>query len=539
MKKNYKLLPLFLCGLTVVGGGLSSCGPDNPPGPPVNNEEEEIELTNTMVYAVGDSTVCSFNDAYYYPRYGYATQLRNYFDTKAGFNNLALSGRSSKSFIEEANYNTLKGEIGEGDYLIIGFGHNDEKSDDEARFTNANGDVTDSTSFKYYLYEKYVKLALNAGATPILCTPIVRASTTNNYSGADGHITANGDYAQAIRDLGTQYNITVIDLTEITKNKYTELGFNEAQYYHAVTSGTKDANGNIVPNMSSVDKTHLNIYGAKFVAYSFAQALKNTNCNLRHYVLPNIAEPTKENDLVMDSNYKYVSYSAPNLVAYNAPAHLSTMTEGWYGVGFGDTGGDPSSAGNGFIAKESSEGVFEVGQYLSGTNKGKISSTTEGFAFLFRQVEMSKNFTITAQAKVLTTALTKQAGFGLMLRDDSYINLRDASIVSNSVTAGLLCDSSFMNVLFSRENGALNKGTDTVQSLYQVGDEATLTITRVGQSITTTVVYNGETYSHTYYDFDVAAIDNEYMYVGMFATRGTTVEFTSVNFEITGESQGA
>ena len=29
------------------------------------------------------------------------------------------------------------------------------------------------------------------------------------------------------------------------------------------------------------------------------------------------------------------------------------------------------------------------------------------------------------------------------------------------------------------------------------------------------------------------------MYVGMFANRGTVVEFTNLTFEITGESQGA
>ena len=96
-----------------------------------------------------------------------------------------------------------------------------------------------------------------------------------------------------------------------------------------------------------------------------------------------------------------------------------------------------------------------------------------------------------------------------------------------------------MGVLFSRESSKLNKGLEKIADYYQVDDTATFTIERVGQSITTTVVYNGVTYTNTYYDFDLFAVDNNYMYVGMFANRGTIAEFTNVEFVITGESQGA
>ena len=37
-----------------------------------------------------------------------SAQLLNYFDTKLQITNLALSGRSSKSFLTENNYDTLK-----------------------------------------------------------------------------------------------------------------------------------------------------------------------------------------------------------------------------------------------------------------------------------------------------------------------------------------------------------------------------------------------------------------------------------------------
>ena len=74
------------------------------------------------LWIVGDSTVCEFNDNYYYPRYGYGTQIENYLDGTYEVRNLALSGRSSKSFLEEDNYKTLTGANGmkSGDVLIVG-----------------------------------------------------------------------------------------------------------------------------------------------------------------------------------------------------------------------------------------------------------------------------------------------------------------------------------------------------------------------------------------------------------------------------------
>lgn len=505
------------------------------------------ELSNTTLYVVGDSTACDYSkgadtmtdDTYYYPRYGYATQLYNYFSDKVTISNLALSGRSSKSFLEEANYQTLKASIKEGDYLLIGFGHNDEKNDDDTRFTDASKPTTDSTSFKYSLYENYIKLAEDKGATPILCTPIVRLDKTNSYTGNYVHdlTTKNiGDYRQAIIDLGSEKNVEVIDLTTITKNIYTNLGYDEARYLHAMPSGY--SNGEIVPQVDGVDATHLNIYGAKTVSYNIASSLSSSNCKLSKYVNENITAPTKDNDLVKWKNAYASAYDVPDFSTYSAPSHFTTITEGWFGTGFGDCGGDPATASNGYYACETSEGVFKVGQ-TAGSSKGKIASGSEGYAFLGKQVSINDNFTITAEAKILTTASTKQAGFGLMLRDDCYLPTKDSSKVSNYVAAGLLCEESSMNALFSREAKTLNKGSNPISGLYAVDDTATLSITRLGQVVTTSITYKGTTYTQAYTDFDFQAIDQQYFYIGMFANRGTTVEFTNVVYTYTGTSLGA
>ena len=75
------------------------------------------------LYLVGDSTVASFNDyTYFYPRFGYGTKLQDYFNNVEVIN-LALSGRSSKSYLKEKNYLKLKELLKDGDYLLIGFWH--------------------------------------------------------------------------------------------------------------------------------------------------------------------------------------------------------------------------------------------------------------------------------------------------------------------------------------------------------------------------------------------------------------------------------
>ncbi len=545
MKKRTLLLPLaalLLFSCNSGSGNTSNTGSkENPTSETPNTTEtntttsENTTPTTTpaTMFLVGDSTVCSFEDAtYYYPRYGYGTQIGNYFNSTLKVENLALSGRSSKSFISEENYTALTSRIKKGDYLMIGFGHNDEKNDDPLRFTNPNGGVEDETSFKHYLYTYYIKVAQDKGATPILCTPVMRANPSDDYTGSSAHVTDDGDYVKCIKDLGTQYNVTVVDLAAKTKTLYETIGYDEAINYHAWT----------INNKASVDKTHLNIFGAKNVAYMFAEEIKNSSNTLKDYVLENITAPTKEKDLVSNPNFVESTYTEFNGSTYVPESMFANFTsEGWYGTAFGDTGGAPNSSSNGYLAQETAPGVFKVGQTGTASPKGKITSSSDGFAFAFRQVSVGKNFTITVDMKVLTEANVKQAGFGLMLRDDVYVNQvsSNPAIKSNYVAAGLVCSETSMNALFRRENATLAKESNVIQGHYAVDDVAKATITRVGQSIETKFVYKDVTYTQTYYDFDLVAVDQNYFYVGMFATRGTTIECTNVNFEITGDAAQA
>lgn len=521
------------------GTTCTKCGAPKPTG----GEDTSTPLpAGKKIYVVGDSTVCAFSDVMYLPRYGYGTQLSEYLNvTVSQVENLALSGRSSKDFVAKAEYNTLTANIGQGDYLIIGFGHNDEKDEDPTRYTTPTGDRNTEGSFQKSLYDNYVKMAKDKGATPILCTPIVRYDSSGAYTGAKVHYDNGGDYAQAIRELGVATDTTVIDLTEITKNLYKSDNV-AAQYYHAhSTYEGEPVTGKVTgaETPSGRDDTHINKYGAKMVAYQFANALKSTDCELKAQVRTNKSMPTKATDYVeavTSANFVKKSYSSFNPANYKG--NWSISASGWYGTVMGEHGGNTGIDASYQVSEAG--GKFTVG---TANIKGKISSANDGFAAAFKQVAKNQNFKISATVKLTSVTPAgsnpNQSAFGIMLRDDIYDNVaaQDKTIATNYVAAGSFADGT--GAIFSRKDGALNKGSRSAT----VSTEATytLSIEKINQAVT--VTFSDGTHNYTvsdeFMDFNFCAADSDYMYICLFAVRGTVAEFTNVVFEEKGLNEGA
>lgn len=539
------------------GGNTQNPGGDQNPGGNQNpgGDQGGEQLTENSplpdgnkIYVVGDSTVCEYvdrtdpekpepEDKYYLPRYGYGTQLSQYLNcTESQVVNLALSGRSSKSFLTEANYTTLTTNIAEGDYLIIGFGHNDEKSDSPDRYTTAKDTDTYTTdgSFQKTLYDNYVKMATDKGATPILCTPIVRYSSSGTYSGAKIHDTDVGDYSAAIRKLGEATGTAVVDLTTITKTIY-EADNAAAAYFHAHPGYEGDIknppyDGTEVP--SGRDDTHINKYGAKMVCYQFANALKDTDCNLKYHIKKDITAPTKEVDYLDAIWQKFVKKPYTVFDTTDPDNAQHNLTGEWYKSCMGNIGGDDLTP---FTITNTGDNAFSI---TCTKGKGKIASGEDGFASVFRQIPIGKDFEASAIATVKTMGGVKQAAFGMMLRDDIYINKtskKDAlTLKSNYVAAGALTnEDADTTAIFSRKSTTLNKSKNTVTLAAE--QQIEISIKKVGQEVT--LKFGDVTEKFT--DFDFRSTDTDYMYLCLFATRDFAVDFTNVQFEITGDSQGA
>ena len=125
-----------------------------------------------------------------------------------------------------------------------------------------------------------------------------------------------------------------------------------------------------------------------------------------------------------------------------------------------------------------------------------------------------------------------------MLRDDIYIDVNDATLATNYVAAGLKTNNGTINAIWSRTSSA-TLTTESNTTTCAVGQEYDVAITRTGQTVVVTFTTGTTTHSKTYTDFDFVARDNNYMYLCLFANRSFAVEFTNVQFEITGTSQGA
>ena len=493
------------------------------------------------IFIVGDSTVCDYSaalDRIYLPRYGYGTQLHRYLNLRSPSQivNLALSGRSSLDFLTDGsgNYARLLSELAEGDYLVIGFGHNDEKREDAARFTDASksyddGSSENGVSFAYNLNENYIKPARRSGAVPILCTPIVRYDPSGEYVGSCVHKTPFGDYAEAIRLLGKAVGVTVIDLTEITRRIY-KANNSEAVFFHSHSTylGEKSE---CVP--AGMDGTHLNEYGAKRVAYEFCKALSKSDCALKNYVLKGAAAPDFSTDFksAVRADYFRPVYSPFDK---NRASEKSLSPDGrWFSTVMGDVGGDGFSP----FGAEFDDGGFVVWSDPKQA-KGKISSSADGFAAAFMQIPSDMNFRARARAEILEAGggANLQSAFGLMLRDDIYLYRADVAPIGNYIVSGALGYPEG-KAIFSRESAEL-KAEDN-GAVFSVGEKFDLVIVREGQKTEVVFKTADAVFSRRFFDFKLDLIDSDYMYLCLFATRSLKVKFTETEVEFTGKFNGA
>lgn len=158
---------------------------------------------------------------------------KNTTDSAVVINNTALSSRSSKSFTAEKNYGALTDGIGQGDYLLISFGHNDEYPQVE-RYTDPYGDSSTEGSYKWYLKTKFIDPALEAGATPVLISSVVKRNYVDGVYQPQFHEA----YATAMKELSEEYaklgiTIPYIDLHHKMDALYKTLSDDESKLLHA------------------------------------------------------------------------------------------------------------------------------------------------------------------------------------------------------------------------------------------------------------------------------------------------------------------
>lgn len=474
----------------------------------------------STLWVVGDSTLSSFDDKYYYPRYGYGTKLGCYLNSKVQVNNLALSGRSSLSFTKEENYKELLAGMKAGDFLIIGFGHNDEKTE-AGRYTSPIGGRDKKGTFAASLYDNYIKPALDVSCTPILCTPIVRRTATGEWTKQELHITDDaaqfkgGDYSQAVRDLARDLGIVCVDMTEKTKALYEELGPEETIYLHAWPSNKE----------VSVDNTHTNIWGGRVNAFLVMQELEKAGISGLSENIVNIRAdeplPDKNRYLEKNASYKPVVFSDELADSKNFKDAY-----GFKGAVFGDVTTLPTESDN-YILEEVPGGIHIAVK----NNDGKISTVTDGIAMYYKKIPVNVNFTLKAKMTINDYFYNNQVSFGLMVRDDMYIDKVTPDILGDYVAAAplLLTHENAPANCFARKSGKLVYGGTCTRG-YKPGETVKVQIESTSDGYACT--FGDETTITGGFDFKLTALDPENVYLCMFAARNADVTFSDVRLDI-------
>lgn len=211
----------------------------------------------TTIFIAGDSTAASkeFDKR---PEAGWGEYLQEYLLPGYLVSNHAMNGRSTKSFIEEGRLAAIDKELQPGDFLLVQFGHNDQKINEE-RGTRPDGE------YQKYLVE-YLKVAQAHDAQVALLTSVTRRDFQEGQLNTD----TLGAYPDAMRQFAKEHQLPLLDLYQVTQDLYQDLGYEETQNWHLHLAFGEHPN---YPE-GVTDNTHFNERGAQKIAKLVAQEIQ-------------------------------------------------------------------------------------------------------------------------------------------------------------------------------------------------------------------------------------------------------------------------
>ena len=200
------------------------------------------------IYIAGDSTVTDQPAEYPYSPSGtycgWGQMFPQLLTTGIAVENQAESGGATKDFIE-INFTAFKDKIKKDDFLIIEFGHNDQKIKELGAYTG----YTDNLRY-------FVNFARERGAKPIICSPINRILFQE-----DGTLlNLLGDYRNAAKAVCEEMDVPFIDLWTRTTEFFERAGAVHAWDYFWGDGENRDY-------------THTNDIGGGIVARFVAQEM--------------------------------------------------------------------------------------------------------------------------------------------------------------------------------------------------------------------------------------------------------------------------
>jgi lysophospholipase L1-like esterase len=192
-----------------------------------------------------------------------------FFTERAAILNHAVNGRSTKSFIREGLWDSVRVQLKKGDWVFIQFGHNDAKITDSTRYTNPY------TGYRRNLV-RYVTESRSKGAKPVLFSPIVRRKFNENGTLEDAH----GAYPFVMREVARELDVPFVDMQLMSEDLVLSLGPEKSkELYLWVKPGEYE----MYPD-GKQDNTHFTEKGATEMARLAVQGLKDLDLNIVRYL---------------------------------------------------------------------------------------------------------------------------------------------------------------------------------------------------------------------------------------------------------------
>lgn len=200
------------------------------------------------LFIAGDSTA-SIKDIKAYPEHGWGMPFVYFWDSTVTVVNKAKNGRSTSSFQTEGLWKQIMDEAGEGDYVFIQFGHNDEVPTKKT--------ATTPEQFKNNL-KKFVTEAREKKAIPVLLTSMAR----RKFDSTGKIVGTHDEYMKITRTVAAEEKVVLLDMDILTQQLYQQFGpDNSALLFMQLKPGEH-------PNhpKGKDDNTHFNEFGARLVA---------------------------------------------------------------------------------------------------------------------------------------------------------------------------------------------------------------------------------------------------------------------------------
>lgn len=211
------------------------------------------------IFWAADSTVQT-NNITTYPQTGIGQVFALYVKEGVVVCNHAKNGRSTKSFMDEGRLDAIDAQLGEGDFLFIQFGHNDEKSEDPARYTEPFTTYMENLGI-------YISVARKHKAYPVLITPLERRCFVDGKHLGMG---AHSDYVAAMKQTAEKNQVPLVDLYSMSRCELKKAGELESRKWYMYFDK------NLYKNYpeGKADNTHLRYEGAVMYAGLIARGLR-------------------------------------------------------------------------------------------------------------------------------------------------------------------------------------------------------------------------------------------------------------------------